>query len=616
MIPSVLAAASDSDWAIITDLVVIVVSAAVVAVVMQPMRLAAIPAYLIAGAIIGPRALGLVPSPEGLGAISHLAIILLLFGIGLELHLSALKHGMARMIVAGFGSCLLSIAVGWPIAIWFGLAPAAALAVSMALALSSTALVLRIIAERRELGRMRGRLALSILVIQDMIVVGMLAAIPALAVWANANVTPATSAGRPLASDDGTPQFVVEAILRVGGVAVLIILGRVILPRLLRQSFKGRSLEIMTLSGVAAALLAAVVAQGIGFSLEMGAFLAGFMLAGTPFRHQLSGQIGPLRDIFIAVFFTTLGMKLDPSILAEWWWVILVGGAVMMVLKTILISGVCWALGTTASIAMAVGLSLAQAGEFSLIVLGATHDNGIIDDAALATAIAIVVISLILTPALVELGGRLAGVTSKIGIAPWIKSSPLCDPSHAPRRPASQAKHVIIAGYGPIGRLIAKELERRGFNYTVVELNPATVLEQSRRGRRVVFGDVGNLEVLESAGIRSAHALVLTIPDEEAVLRSCAVARRRAPDVFIAARTRVVSKRTGLMEVGADSVTVDETTAATEMLREVMVRLDETVKHEGPGEPTRTDQAVPEGRSGERRGDQSETATRNEEGSM
>ena len=597
MIPTILAAASDTDWAIITDLVVILVSAAVVAVVMQPMRLAAIPAYLIAGAFIGPRALGLVPSPEGLGAISHLAIILLLFGIGLELHLSVLKHRLARMIVAGFGSCLLSILVGWPIAFWFGLPPPAALAVSMALALSSTALVMRIIADRRELRRMRGRLALSILVIQDMIVLGMLAAIPALEVWAGSDVKLAAGTVVQLAGDGGTLQFVVEAILRVGGVAVLIVIGRVILPRVLRESFKGRSLEVMTLAGVAAALLAAVVAKGIGFSLEVGAFLAGFMLAGTPFRHQLSGQIGPLRDIFIAVFFTTLGMKLDPSILAQWWWVIIAGGALMMVLKAAVISGVCWALGTTASIAIAVGLSLAQAGEFSLIVLGATHDNGIIDDATMATAIAIVVISLIVTPALVELGGRLARVASKIGTAPWIKSSLLRDPTHARLHASNQAKHVIIAGYGPIGCLIAEELERAGINYTVVELNPATVQEQTRRGRRVIFGDVGNLEVLESAGIGSAHALVLTIPDEEAVLRACAVARRRAPDVFIAARTRVLSKRAGLMEVGADSVTVDETSAAAEMLRVVMARINAGTEQEPLGtEPESDRHTVSEGR--------------------
>jgi CPA2 family monovalent cation:H+ antiporter-2 len=587
----VLATASDADWAIITDLAVILASATVVAVVMQPMRLAAIPAYLIAGALIGPRAFGLVPSPEGLGAISHLAIILLLFGIGLELHLSVLKHRLARMIVVGFGSSLLSIVVGWPIAIWFGLAPPAALAVSMALALSSTALVMRIIAERRELRRMRGRLALSILVIQDMIVLGMLATIPALAAWAGSDVKPAAGPGVQLAGEGSTLRFVVEAILRVGGVAVLIFLGWVILPRVLRESFKGRSLEVMTLAGVAAALLAAVVAQGIGFSLEMGAFLAGFMLAGTPFRHQLGGQIGPLRDIFIAVFFTTLGMKLDPSILADWWWVIIAGVALMMVLKSAVISGVCWALGTTAGIAIAVGFSLAQAGEFSLIVLDTAHGKGVIDDATAASAIAIVVISLILTPALVELGGRLARVASKIGTAPWIKSSPLRDPTYVPLRPSNQAKHVIIAGYGPIGSLIAAELERKGINYTVVELNPATVQEQSRRGRPVIFGDVGNLEVLESAGIESADALVLTIPDEEAVLRTCAVARRRAPDIFIAARTRVVSKRQSLAEVGADSITVDETSAAEEMARAVMERFAVdpdsagAVKESGPDEP-------------------------------
>ena len=589
MISCTLAAVSDTDWAIITDLVVILVSAAVVAVVTQPMRLAAIPAYLIAGAIVGPRALGLVPSPESLGAISHLAIILLLFGIGLELHLSVLRHRLARMIVAGFGSCSLSVVVGWPVAIWFGLTPPAALAVCMALALSSTAVVLRIIADRRELRRTRGRLALSILVIQDMIVLGMLAAIPALAAWAGSDAKLAGDPDVRPAGDGGTLQFVVEAILRVGGVAVLIVLGRAILPRVLRESFKGRSLEVMTLAGVAAALLAAVVAQGIGFSLEMGAFLAGFMLAGTPFRHQLSGQIGPLRDIFIAVFFTTLGMKLDPSIVAEWWWVIIAGGALMMVLKAALISGVCWALGTTASIAIAVGFSLAQAGEFSLIVLDTAHGQGIIDDATTATTIAIVVISLILTPALVELGGRIARVASKIGTAPWVKSSILPDPSHTRLHPSNHAKHVIIAGYGPIGCLIAEELERAGISYTVVELNPATVQEQSRRGRPIIFGDVGNLEVLESAGIGSAHALVLTIPDEEAVLRTCAVARRRAPDIFIAARTRVVSKRAALTEVGADSVTVDETSAASEMLRAVMDRIGIDMDSERLGQELHSD---------------------------
>lgn len=589
MISSILAAASDADWTIITNLVVILGSAAVVTLVMQPMRLAAIPAYLIAGAVVGPRALGLVPSPESLGAISHLAIILLLFGIGLELQMDVLKHRLVRMITAGFGSCFLTIAVGWPVVIRFGLAPPAAMAVCMALAISSTAVVLRIISERRELGRTRGRLALSILVIQDMIVLGMLAALPVLSEWAALAVDGSMNGKGSIGTHGDWLRFALTGTARVGAVAALTILGRLILPRVLRKSFEGRSLEVLMIVGVAVALLAAVAAHIIGFSLEMGAFLAGFVLAGTPFRHQLSGQIGPLRDLFIAVFFTTLGMKIDPGIVVEWWWVILMGGAVMMALKAILISGVCWSLGINASIAVAVGFSLAQAGEFSLIVLDSAHGMGIIDDVTAATSIAIVVISLILTPALVELGGRLGRVASRFKPAPWIKSSPFHRPSLVQQQQAKQAKHVIVAGYGPIGRRIAEELERTGSTCTVVELNPATVQEQSRRGRTVIFGDVGNLEVLESAGIDRADALILTIPDEEAVLRTCALARRRAPGLFIAARTRVVSKRAGILEVGADAVTVDEMSAASDMLSAVMDRIGMVTDNERPGGESHSD---------------------------
>ncbi len=181
--------------------------------------------------------------------------------------------------------------------------------------------------------------------------------------------------------------FFADAGARVGGVAVLVVLGRLVLPRLLRESLRGRSLEVMLTIGVAAALGAAVITQAIGFSLEMGAFLAGFVLAGTPFRHQLSSQIGPLRDLFIAVFFATLGMRLDLGTVIDWWLVIVGGVLVLAALKATLISGVCWASGATAGIAVAVGLSLAQAGEFSLILLGAAHDQRIITDDVLAITI-------------------------------------------------------------------------------------------------------------------------------------------------------------------------------------------------------------------------------------
>ncbi len=567
-----LAAAAVTESAVIADLLVILACAAVVAIAMQRIRLAVIPAYLITGAVIGPHALGLVPSPEGLGVISHLAIILLLFGIGLELHLAMLKPGLSRLIAAGLGSCGLSVLVGWPIAMRFGLSPPAALAVSMGLSLSSTAVVLRILTDRRELQWTNGRWALSILVIQDLAVLGMLASLPALATWVRTlGDAPSDTVGARTVH--GWLWFFAGAGARVGGVAALVVVGRLVLPRLLRESLRGRSLEVMLTIGVAAALGAAVITEAIGFSLEMGAFLAGFVLAGTPFRHQLSGQIGPLRDLFIAVFFATLGMKLDLAIVIDWWPVIVGAVVVLVAIKAMLVSGVCWASGATAGIAVAVGLSLAQAGEFSLILLGAAHDQRIITDDVLAIVIAVVVISLILTPGMVSLGSRLGRALSGLGAAPWIASSfALGERQQGDQRP-KHANHVIVAGYGPMGRRIADELGEMDIPFTIVDLNPATVREQSQRGVSIIFGDVGNIHVLESAGLADADALVLTIPDEEAALRACAAARRRVPGLFIATRTRVVRKKAGLIDAGADHVTVDEMAAAEAMLHAVASRI-------------------------------------------
>ncbi|UCG17080.1 MAG: cation:proton antiporter [Phycisphaerales bacterium] len=577
MVASTLAATTVTESAVIADLLVILASAAIIAIVMQRMRLAVIPAYLITGAVIGPDALGLVPTREELRVILHLAIILLLFGVGLELHVAMLKPGLSRMVAAGLGSCGVSVLVGWPVAMRFGLSAPAALAISMGLSLSSTAVVLRILTDRRELQQANGRLALSILVIQDLIVLGMLASLPALATWSGVTGdAPSVETRGPAAH--GWLWFLAVAAARVGGVAMLLILGRLVLPRLLRESLRGRSLEVLMTVGVAAALAAAVVTQAIGFSLEMGAFLAGFVLAGTPFRHQLSGQIGPLRDLFIAVFFATLGMELNLGTVMEWWLVVIAGVAVLAVLKGVLISATCWASGAAPAIAVAVGLSLAQAGEFSLILLGAAHERRIITDEILAVGIAIVVISLILTPGMVNLGSRLGQAVSGIGLAPWIASSLALGGRRESETAPKHSNHVVVAGYGPIGRRIAEKLDEAGIPFTIVELNPATVREQTHHGRPIIFGDIGNIQVLESAGIGHADALILTIPDEEAALRACAAARRRVPGLFIATRTRVVSKQAGLMETGADHVTVDEMAAAEAMLHAVVARIDATAE--------------------------------------
>jgi CPA2 family monovalent cation:H+ antiporter-2 len=284
-----------------------------------------------------------------------------------------------------------------------------------------------------------------------------------------------------------------------------------------------------------------------------------------------------LRDLFLAVFFTSLGMQLDPGALAKWWWVILLGGAAMSTVKAVTIGFTCWSLGATASMAVAVGMSLAQGGEFGLVLLQTADAQGLIGKTVLANTIAIIVISLILTPAMVELGRRFSRRWEKVSCAPWVKHS-LRNPPQDHEQPLDSAPTsglVILAGHGQVGREIAKSLALSGVPYTVIELNPDTVsmLAGLHEGPAVVFGDVSNADVLESAGLDRAAALILTMPDESAVLAACATARRKKPSIFIAARMQLELHKRTAQELGADVVVVEELEAAKAMREAVIAHL-------------------------------------------
>lgn len=555
--PTLTLAAIAPEMAFVIDMLIVLATAAAVAIVLHRMRLAIIPAYLIAGVLVGPGALGLLVAPESLDFIGRLAIILLLFGIGLHLHLAVFGRNMLRMVAIGALSIALSIMLGWPVVMWFGLSASAALAVCMALSLSSTAVVMRLMIDRGELRHAAGQLALSILVIQDLAVLLMLAALPAIAQWSGAAEVVAESE-RLLGDEfEGWGRFFADAAVRIGGIAALIVLGRLLVPRILTEAARERSGEVMVIVSVATALGAGLLTQMLGFSMELGAFLAGFLLAGTPFRHQLTGQITPLRNLFLAIFFTTLGMQLDPRMIAQYWWIVLLGGVAMSVLKSLSIGGASWVLGASPAMAIAVGLSLAQAGEFSLVMIQATLAQGIIDESNADKIIAITVISLIITPAMVELGRRLSRPMLRLKPAPWIRRA-LHDASPLPP-PSRQRAHTIIGGYGEVGRAVTAALEEAGIHCTIVEVNPETVRHVRREGKSAIFGDVANQHVLESAGLDHAAALILTMPDEPAMLAASAIARRiRGDDIFIAARLSLARHGDHAHEIGVNHITIEE----------------------------------------------------------
>jgi len=577
-----LAAIDAGGSSLLLDLLAILAAAAVVTYILGRLRIATIPGYLITGAIIGPYALGMVADAGSVEAIAHLALILLMFGIGLHMDLAAGRGGMVPALSIGVVSTLAAALVGWPIALLIGLSVPAALTVAVAMAISSTAVVLRVLQQRRGLLAPKGRLCFAVLVVQDLIAVSVLALLPLLQAWH------AASAGQGVAAPgdqtglfwDTPPGLFVVGLLRLAGIAALVLGGKLFLPRLLEQAARAGSNELMLVVSAAVALGAAVLADALGLSPELGAFMAGFILAATPFRHEVAGQLAPMRDLFMAVFFTAIGMRLELRETLDAWWVIALASLAIVVLKPLLIGVSAWAFGASAALAAAVGLALAQTGEFSLIILDAAARGGLISETVLAGGIATVVVTLIVTPALMDLGCWVGSRLDNLPLAPWVRQSVrqsiARDATDAGTPPSGPTHgHVIIAGFGPVGRTLADRFEQAGISFTIIDLNPVTVRNQSRLGQSIVYGDVNNRAVLESAGIRHADAVILTIPDQEATLRACRAIRGVRPGVFIAARTKFLSKAFQATELGANHVTVEEIATAEAMERQVAALLAE-----------------------------------------
>ncbi|MCB9841294.1 MAG: cation:proton antiporter [Phycisphaeraceae bacterium] len=597
--------------ALSVDLLIVFATATIVTLALRHLRVATIPAYLVAGAIIGP-ALGLV-APESVEGIASLAIILLMFGIGLHMDLKELRGDLLPIFGVGAVATLLVMLIVWPVAMLFGLSPPAALAVGMAISMSSTAAVLRTLQQRREMKSFHGRVSFGVLIVQDLLTIVFLALIPTLGSWteslapaAESAVHAAEAAGAASHASTKTMwDLLLQGVLTIAGVAAMIAAGRIVLPRLLAFAAKDSSPDVLLVVAGAVAMGAAVLTGILGLSPELGAFVAGFLLAGTPFKHQVSGQLTPMRDLFMAIFFVAVGLNLPLQEVISMWWVVLLAVAACIAIKTIGNAGALWLGGLSAPVAFAVGLGLSQAGEFTLVILQFAEDQNAIDQRTLGAATGVVAITLMLTPALMSqgrrLGPRLAHVRS-VRLLPFavMHASPLGGEGHAgeggadsPPDDAVEKARVIIAGFGPVGRAVAQRLDLLGAESTVIELNPATVKRQGGLGRRVVYGDVTNPEVLESAGAREADAFILTIPDDEASLRAVRAVRDLSPTIFIAARASFLSKGLLARQQGADHVTIEEIATAESMAEQVQREFAKRRAAANGQEPELPSSAVP-----------------------
>ena len=517
----------------------------------QRLRLPPIVGFLVTGVLIGPYALGLVRDVDLISAMAEVGVILLLFTIGVEFSVAKLTRVRRYILVGGglqvgatIGLVTLLLAllgVGWRVGMYTG----------YLVALSSTAIVLKLLSERARIETPAGQISLGILIFQDLSIVVMVLTIPMLG-----------SRGGSL----GTVALaLLEGLLIIG---IVIEAGRRVVPPFLDRIAHLRSQELFLLVVVVICFGIAWLASLAGVSLALGAFLAGLAVSGSRFREHAVGEILPLRTVFNAVFFVSVGMLLDVRVAMREPWLLLGAVLVILLLKGLVTAGSVLALRYPRWMAVFVGLALAQIGEFSLVLHDSGREYGLSPAGMGPTGdqlfLAVVVLLMIATPFLLRLEEPIRHALAPRGAAPEAGAD------DAASEESSQLQdHVIIGGYGLTGRYVERVCRAFGHPYCIVDLNPVTAVEAEAHGVPLVYGDLGKPDMLESVGIRRARLLVVAINDAEAAVRVVQQAKLANPSLPVIARARYLIDADPLEELGADVVLTEEIETALLIVRRV-----------------------------------------------
>lgn len=516
------------------------------------LRLPAVLAYVATGVVLGPPGFGLVDGHGPLEVLAEVGVVLLLFTVGLEFSLSEIRRSWRAVLLGGALQVGLTLVVSAAIAAAFGESWREALVWGFLVSLSSTAVVLRLLDARGEMGAAHGRLVVGILIFQDLCVVPMMLLLP-------------------LLSGEGSSPGAVLWILgkAVALVAAILVGSKVLAPRMLRMVARSRNREVFLLAVLAIAALTAYATSLTGLSLALGAFLAGMVLAETEYSHQALADVLPLRAVMMCVFFVTIGMLLDVEAVRSHPWVVLGLFAGMWAVKAGAATAAAVVLRFPFRVAALAGAALAPVGEFSFVMASAAQAEGLLSLEENRLFLAASLLSIAVAPLAVSLSPRiLAGTTLLRPLERLLDSRGAEVP---PTPPVLLEGHVVIAGLGVGGRTVVAALERVGIVPVIVEMNPETVIAQIERGRIVVYGDITSPEVLHSAGIERAKALVLVISDFAASRRAIEVARRLHPDLRIVTRTRFASEEAAERARGMD-VTSEEFAGAVAMAGLVLRR--------------------------------------------
>ncbi|TMH13312.1 MAG: potassium transporter [Betaproteobacteria bacterium] len=537
-------------------LVLLYLVAAVAAVVAcRLLRLPPMLGYLVIGVVIGPNAMALAGDSGAVRSLAEFGVVFLMFVIGLEFNLPKLKS--MRRSVFGLGLSQVSLTILAAIAAngvlaWaftlagrsWGLHWQSAVALGGALAMSSTAILVKLMAERLELESEHGRRVMGVLLFQDLAVVPLLVLIPALG-----------SSPEALASALGAAALKATALL-----TVLLVGGQRVMRWWLTQVARRKSEELFILNLLLVTLGLAYLTELAGLSLALGAFVAGMLIAETEYKHQVETDIRPFHDVLLGLFFITIGMKLDGEAVLLHWPIVLLLTVLPVLFKFALVTGLAALFGAATGVALRTGLYLAQAGEFGFVLLSLATQERLLPAELQSPVLASMVLSMVATPFIVMFSNR---IVMRLSASDWLMQSVAM--TTIAKRAINTEAHVIICGYGRCGQNLARILEGEGIPYMALDLDPDRVRQAAAAGQSVVFGDAARLQSLMAAGLARASAVVVSYHDTASAMKILHLVQAHAPKVPVIVRTLHDGDLEKLRAAGATEV-VPETIEGSLML--------------------------------------------------
>ncbi len=534
-----------------TSLLILLATAVVVVWAFRRLRLPPILGYLVVGALVGPHGFGWLPDNEQTRFLAELGVVFLMFTVGLEFTLPELLANRRLVLGLGGSEVLLGTLLAATLAWWLGVPPQGAVLVGGAFAMSSTAIVVRQLAEQMELSTRHGRAAVAVLLLQD------LATLPFLILLGSA---PEAGAG-----------WLALAAPFVKGLAVFALLflaGRWLARPLLHWVASVHSNELFMLFALLIVMASATLVHLAGLSAPLGAFLAGMVLGETEFRHQIEADVRPFQEVLLGLFFATVGMLLDPlQMLSNGPWVVLVTLA-FVVGKGLLVALLARIFGERPAVGLRTAACLAQGGEFGLLLVAGGLQAGLIPQPHGQVLLAAIIASMALAPILVRfndaLARRIAGLPQRIQTGPE---------GLIEQESRELQGHVVIVGYARIGQNVATLLQEDSYDFVALDLDPARVRETREMGQPVFYGDATRESILRAAGVERARALVVTHDRPGAAVRTVALARRLNPDLVILVRTRDDTHLAELLDAGATEVLAEGLEASLLLGAQLLVLL-------------------------------------------